>query len=409
MFLRTLLLAASLSSLALLPGCAKKTEKQKPPPPEVVYTTPQSRDVTEIEEFTGYTRAVKTVEVRARVTGYLDKVNFKDGADIKEGDLLFLIDPRTYQAEADKAEAMLKSSEATLERLTSDVRRGRTLASGRAISSEELERLTSTRNEADAAVRAAKASLESTKLSVGFTRVTAPITGRLSRRMVDPGNLVKADDTMLTTVVSLDPIQAYFDVDERTVLKLRRMIQEKKIESGRTSRIDVKVGLADEEGFSRTGTIDFVDNQLDAGTGTLRVRAEVPNAAINGTSTLSPGMFVRVQLPVGKPQPSLLVPETALGSDQGNKFVYVLDDKNKVVYRRIVPGQQEGALRVIRPVVRGDKGEVVSGLGPDERVIVTGQQRVRPGVEANPMTQSEMTALVEKRATARNGNGNGAH
>jgi RND family efflux transporter MFP subunit len=182
------------------------------------------------------------------------------------------------------------------------------------------------------------------------------------------------------------------------------MVQEKKIDSARAQRITVKVGLADEEGFSRTGWIDFIDNQLDPGTGTLRVRAEVPNPPVNGVYTLSPGMFVRIQLPVGRPQPSLLVPETALGSDQGNKFVYVLDGQNKVAYRRIVPGQQEGTMRVIRPLVTGEKGEVASGLRPDERVIVTGQQRVRPGVEVKPFTVSEMTALVAKRA-ARNGSG----
>jgi multidrug efflux system membrane fusion protein len=402
---RTTLLATLLLALSFAAGCAKKPEKEKPPPPEVVYATPTTREVTEVEEFTGYTRAVKTVEIRARVTGYLDKVQFKDGTDVKEDDLLFVIDPRTYQAEADKATAQVKQSEATLERLSADLRRGRAMLSGRAISYEEIDKLTGNRNEADAAVRAAKAMLESAKLNLDFTRVNAPISGRLSRRMVDPGNLVKADDTLLTTVVTLDPIHAYFDIDERTVLQLRRMVQEKKIDSARAQRITVKVGLADEEGFSRTGTIDFIDNQLDPGTGTLRVRAEVPNPPINGVYTLSPGMFVRIQLPVGRPQPSLLIPETALGSDQGNKFVYVLDGQNKVAYRRVVPGQQEGTMRVIRPLITGEKGALVSGLRPDERVIVTGQQRVRPGVEVKPYTASEMTALVAKRAAANNDNG----
>jgi RND family efflux transporter MFP subunit len=402
---RTTLLAALLLALTFAAGCAKKPEKEKPPPPEVVYATPTARDVTEVEEFTGYTRAVKTVEVRARVTGYLDKVLFKDGTDVKEGDTLFQIDSRTYKAEVDKAEAMVKQTEATLDRITSDLRRGRAMVTGRAISMEELDKLTGNRNEADASVRAARATLEATRINLAYTKISAPIGGRVSRTMVDAGNLVKADETMLTTVVTLDPIHAYFDVDERTVLQLRRMIQEKKITSSRVQPLIVKVGLADEEGFSRSGTIDFVDNQLDPGTGTLRVRAEVPNAPINGVSTLSPGMFVRIQLPVGKPQPSLLIPETALGSDQGNKFVYVIDGQNKVTYRRVVPGQQEGTTRVIRPLVTGEKGEVVSGLRPDERVIITGQQRVRPGVEVQPYTASEMSALVAKRAAARDGNG----
>jgi multidrug efflux system membrane fusion protein len=402
---RTTLLAALLLALTFAAGCAKKTEKEKPPPPEVVYATPTARDVTEVEEFTGYTRAVKTVEIRARVTGYLDKVLFKDGADVTEGDTLFQIDSRTYKADAEKAEAMVKQTEATLERITSDLRRGRAMVTGRAISMEELDKLTGNRNEADASVRAAKASQESARINLAYTRIASPISGRLSRTLVDAGNLVKADETMLTTVVTLDPIHAYFDVDERTVLQLRRMVQEKRIDSARAQRITVQVGLADEEGFSRSGTIDFIDNQLDPGTGTLRVRAEIPNPPINRVYTLSPGMFVRIQLPVGRPQTSLLIPETALGSDQGNKFVYVLDSQNKVTYRRVVPGQQEGTMRVIRPLVTGEKGEVVSGLRTDERVIVTGQQRVRPGVEVKPYTVSEMTALVEQRAAARNGNG----
>jgi RND family efflux transporter MFP subunit len=381
-------------------GCARRAEKPPPPPPpEVVVRTPVPKKVTELEEFTGVTRAVHTVELRARVTGYLDKVYFQDGKDVQEGMPLFQIDPRTYQADVDKAEATLKQNEAILERLNADFRRAQAMISGRAISLEELDKIRGNRTEADNAVRAARAALEASRLNLDFTRVMAPISGRLSRRLVDPGNLVKADDTLLTTIVSLDPIHAYFDIDERTVLKLRRMIQEKKIDSARTRPIYVKIGLADEEGYSRTGIIDFVDNQLDHGTGTLRVRVTIENPPVNGTHTLSPNMFVRVQLPVGAPQDSLLVPEAALVSDQGSKFLYVVDEENKVQSRRVVIGQQE--------VIDGESYRVVwappasspthrVGIQAGEKVVVTGMQRIRDGVEVTPVSPETIAERAQK-------------
>ncbi|MFQ3592956.1 MAG: efflux RND transporter periplasmic adaptor subunit [Gemmataceae bacterium] len=379
-----------LAGLLWTVGCARKPEKPPPPaPPEVVVRTPLVQKITETEEFTGVTRAVQTIEIRARVTGYLDKVFFQDGKDVEEGTPLFLIDPRTYKAEFDKAEATLQQNEATLERLTADYRRAQAMMPGRAISLEEIDKIRGNRNEADAAVKAARAAMESAKLNLAFTRVTAPITGRLSRRLVDPGNLVKADDTVLTTIVSLNPIHAYFDIDERTVLKLRRMIQEKKIDSARHRPIQVKIGLADEDGYSRSGTIDFIDNQLDQGTGSLRVRATLENPPINGTYTLSPNMFVRVQLPVGTPQESLLVPEAALVSDQGNKFLFVLNSDNQVEARRVLLGQHElidgESYRVIKTPTPTSKTQKV-GLQAGERVIVTGLQRVREGITVTPLS-----------------------
>jgi RND family efflux transporter MFP subunit len=390
------LLAAALVAV----GCARKSEKAPPPPPpEVVVRTPLIQKITETEEFTGVTRAVQTVEIRARVTGYLEKVLFQDGIDVQEGSQLFLIDPRTYKAEVDKAEATLKQNDATLERLTADYRRGQAMVPGRAISVEELDKIKGNRSEADAAVRAARASLEAAKLNLDFTRVVAPISGRISRRMVDPGNLVKADDTLLTTIVSLDPIHAYFDVDERTVLKLRRMIQEKKIDSARSRPLQVKIGLADEDGYSRTGMIDFIDNQLDHGTGSLRVRASIDNKPVNGTYTLSPNMFVRVQLPVGAPQDSLLVPEAALVSDQGNKFLFVLTSENKVESRRVLLGQHEviegESFRVVKTPPRTSKTQKL-GLQPGERVVVTGLQRVREGITVVPLSPETIAERARK-------------
>lgn len=364
-----------LALVVLAGGCARKeAAKVEPPVPEVRVRYPEVQPVEEVEEFTGWTRAEKTVELRARVTGYLNEAPFKEGDDIKEGTPLFKIDPRTYQADADKAEAAVRQAEATLERLQVDYKRVR--LAGRAVSAEEVDRIASNRIEADASLRAAKAALEHAQLNLNFTVVKAPFTGRISRKNCDPGNLVKADETILTTLVSLDPIHVYFDVDERTVLRIRRLIHEGKVASARDKRITVKIGLADEDGFSREGYIDFVDNQLDHGTGTLRLRAVVPNKYY----LLSPGMFVRVRVPVGPRQPATLVREEALGSDQGERFVYVVTKDNKVVSRKVVVGQLEGEMRVIKGDPKTGKPPVL----PDERVIVAGMQRVRPGSLVKP-------------------------
>lgn len=374
-------------------GCARQEEaKGDPPPPEVVVRYPEILPIEESEEFTGWTRAEKTVELRARVTGYLNEVLFKEGDDVKEGTPLFKIDPRTYQADADKAEAAVRQSEAALERLQGDYRRVRSMLSSRAISVEESERIASNRLEADAGLRAARAAHEQAKLNLAFTTVIAPFSGRISRKYCDPGNLVKADDTILTTIVSLDPIHAYFEVDERTVLRLRRLIREGKVTSAREKRIPVKIGLADEEGFSREGFIDFVDNQLDHGTGTLRLRAVVPNP----DTLLSPGMFVRVRVPVGPRQPATLVREEALGSDQGERFVYVVTAENKVVSRKVIVGQLEGDRRVIK----GDPKSGKPPVAPGERVIVAGMQRVRPGSVVKPTLQTTQSHAQAAEAAA---------
>lgn len=372
-WLRTTGLGVAL--LIVVTGCARKeAAKVEPPVPEVRVRYPEVQPIEEVEEFTGWTRAEKMVELRARVTGYLNEAFFKEGDDVKEGTPLFKIDPRTYQADADKAEASVRQAEAALERLQVDYRRVR--LAGRAVSAEEVDRIGSNRIEADASLRAAKAAMEHAQLNLNFTLVKAPFTGRISRKFCDPGNLVKADETILTTLVSLDPIHVYFDVDERTVLRIRRLIHEGKVESARDKRITVKIGLADEDGFSREGYIDFVDNQLDHGTGTLRLRAVVPNK----NYLLSPGMFVRVRVPVGPRQSATLVREEALGSDQGERFVYVVTKDNKVVSRKVVVGQLEGEMRVIK----GDPKTGKSPVGPDERVIVAGMQRVRPGSLVKP-------------------------
>jgi RND family efflux transporter MFP subunit len=357
-------------AVAILPGCMKKAEG--PPPPkvqQVLFTTPMSETISEYEEFTGRTAAVKTVEIRARVSGYLDKVAFEDGAEVKTGDLLFQIDPRWFKASADQATANVNQYESRIERLNRQVARATPLIENRVKSQEEFDQYTFDHAEAKSTLKGMMAAKELADLNLSYTRVLSPIDGRISRRMVDPGNLVRADETVLTTIVSMNPIYAYFDIDERTVLKLRRLVREGRIKSHRESEITVQIALADEEKFNLSGVVDFVDNQIDPTTGTLRLRAIVPNP----NHLLSPGLFVRIRFPVGDPHPALLIPEEALATDQGQRFVYVIGPDNRVAYRRVTVGMLLGGKRVIN-----------EGLGVEDRVAVTGLQRLRKDLEVDP-------------------------
>jgi multidrug efflux system membrane fusion protein len=337
----------------------------KRPPPEVLVSRPVTSTVTDYEEFIGRTEARSTVDVRARVTGYLDEANFKEGNDVKQGDLLFRIDPRPYRALLEQAEANVGQAEAHLKRLESDHRRANAMFAKHAIGQEEFDKIAGDRNEAEAGVGVARAQRDGAKLNLEFTQVRSPIAGRISRRNMDPGNLVRADDTALTTVVSQDPMYAYFDVDERTHLRLRRLVLEGKLRSAREVTVPVELGLADEKGYPHPGAIDFVDNRLDAGTGTLRVRGSFPNA----DGVLTPGLFVRIRAPIGTPHPATLIAECALQTDKGRKFVYVVTDRNDVERRDVTVGPpQPNGMRVI-----------LHGVGPGDRVIVSGLQRVREG------------------------------
>ncbi|MFO0807355.1 MAG: efflux RND transporter periplasmic adaptor subunit [Gemmataceae bacterium] len=362
----------------IMAGCDRTGPKLAPSKAAVVeVSSPLTKTVTEYEVFTGRTDAVRTVDLRARVTGYLDKVNFKEGNDINEGDILFEIDPRTYKAELERAEANLSVAEAHAARLERDFRRIEPLFKNGVATREDYDKVSGDREEAVAQARVARAGRDLAKLNLSFCKVTAPVSGRISRSLHDTGNLVKADETLLTTIVTLDPMYAYFDVDERTLLRLRRLVREGRIRSARDGAADVTLGLTDEEGFPMEGKIDFIDNKLDANTGTLRLRGVFPNPK----KLLSPGLFVRVRMPVGDPHPATLISEQALGTDQGNKFVYVVvDGKNKqgevvkvVAQRRVKIGILDGGLRVIE-----------EGLSLDESVIVTGLQRVKPGAEVDP-------------------------
>ena len=357
----------SLTVFGLFSGCQKVAPPPvAPKPPEVTVSFPVTEEVQEFEETTGRLVARESVEVRSRVSGYLDKALFKDGDNVQEGQLLFHIDARPYEAELARATASVAQARARFERLKRQEERARKLFLTKNTTQEELDLISADRSEAEAALEALEATQRLASLNCEFTKITSPITGRISRRLVDPGNLVKADDTPLVTVMSLNPIYAYFDIDERTILKVERLIREGKIPSPRDSKYHVLFALADETEFLRQGEIDFLDNHISMTTGTLRLRATVENDSL----LLTPGMFIRLHVPIGNPHSAMLVPEESLGSDQGQRFVYVLDDEDKVTYRRVRIGMLKEGRRVIE-----------EGLGPKDRVVVSGLQRVRAGVK----------------------------
>ncbi len=361
------------AALVCLSGCSAEAKKPEPPPPmSVLYVLPTADDVTEFEEFTGRTSATETIELRARVSGRLDQVNFEDGAKVNKGDLLFKLDDRPFVAEEQRTAAAIAQFEARIGRVSGQVRRAQELRGKNAISQEDFEAAQFDLDEAQASLAAARASHELASLNLQFTSVTAPLSGRIGRRLVDVGNLVAADQTALATILSLDQLHVYFDMDERSVLRLRRMADRGTMTSAMTSEVTVQIALADSDEFMLSGRVDFLDNQLDSATGTLRVRATVDNA----DGLLSPGMFVRVRYPIGGAEPSLLIPEESLASDQGRPFVYVVADREDKSFVEARPVEL-GPLMADRRVIR-------SGITASDRVVVTGLQRLRRNTEVRP-------------------------
>ncbi len=374
--LRLGIVTALLPGLFLaLAGCARApSEAPAGAPAPVTVSYPVEREVTDYSDFTARTAAVDSVELRARVSGYLDKVNFKEGALVQKGDVLFEIDARTYEAVLKNAEGNVAAAEARTHRLDADLARAERMFRNGAIGREEYDKITGDRGEAASSRAALEAAVERARLDLGFTKVTAPVSGRISRYNVTVGNLVQAGDltggTLLTTIVSVDPMYAYFDVDERTVLRVKQLIREGKLGTPDQVEVPVWLGLANEDGFPHRGTVNFIDNQVNAKTGTLKVRGVFSNK----DETLSPGYFARVRVPVSPAHNALLVTERALDTDQGQKILYVVDKDDRVAIRPVRAGALHDGLR-----------EITEGLKPGERVIVTGLQQVRPGlaVEAN--------------------------
>ena len=306
--------------------------------------------------------AVKTVDVRARVQGYLEKVLFKEGMEVKEGEPLFIIDPRIYKAEYDRALANLAQAKAHLTRTDGRLERAKELLPEQAIAQSDYDLAKGDRDEAVGLVEVAEAALHTTKLNLDWTVVTAPISGRISNQRVDPGNLVLADNTLLTTIVSLDPVYVYFDVDERTSLGIRRQISAGKVKSARESEGKVSLALADEgPNFIHAGTIDFIDNAVDPMTGTLRLRGVFPNPQ----RIILPGNYAKVRTQVGDPHEAIMVAEKALGSDQGERFLYVVKEEERQgesrIPRRIPARGNRGAARRLAGDFPGPQGRRTRG------------------------------------------------
>lgn len=360
--------------ILLLNGC-KGQEAPPPPPPKVTVSQPVVRELIEWDEYTGRIEAVDSVEVRARVNGYLESIHFKDGQIVKKGDLLFVIDPRPYQAELDQTEAELKLAKARLELAKNDLARAKKLLSSRAISEEEADTRASDERVAQATVEQSQAAIQAAKLNVDYTQVIAPISGRISRKLVTEGNLINGGTggTLLTTIVSLDPIYCYAEADEQAFLKYTRLAQEGKRPSSRQVRNPAYLALADETGFPHKGYMDFVDNQLDPNTGTIRGRAVFPNPDL----TLTPGLFARVRIPGSGRYKAILLPDEAIGSDQSERFVLIVNKENTAERRKVELGPIVNGLRIIR-----------EGVKPEDWVIVKGLQRVvMPGVKIDPQRE----------------------
>jgi RND family efflux transporter MFP subunit len=331
------------------------------------------RYVTDSADYTARLIAVDSVDVKAHVWGYLDKVNFKEGALVKKGDVLFELDPRPYEALLNQAKAKVRQNEAQLSFDEAEYQRHLRLSQTGSISRSDLDKSSAARGVDVANIAADKAQVASRELDLHYTKVIAPVSGRVSRYAVTVGNLVQSGDqgggTLLTTIVSVDPMYAYFDVDEHTVQRVQRLVRDGKLPLAGEAEVPVSLGLATEEGFPHRGTINFIDNQVNAKTGTLRVRAVFANK----DETLTPGYFARVRVPVSPPHRAVLVTERALDTDQGQKILYVVNDKNEVVSRPVRLGATHDGLR-----------EITEGLKAGERVIVNGLQQVRPGVTVEP-------------------------
>ena len=338
--------------------------------PGVLVARPVVQEVTDYEDCTGRTEASARVDLRARVTGYLVKTLFPDGAEVKQGDLLFEIDPRPYRARLDAAEAALGVAAARAKLAQTNSQRLAALFAKKQASQEELDRAAGDRQVAEAEVQAAKAGLEIAKLNLAFTRIQAPISGQIGRRLIDPGNLVEADKTNLAVLVSRDPLYVYFDIDERTSLRLRLAARDGKLKGEKTP---VQIGVASaEKGFPHQGLLDFADNRVNADTGTIRLRAVMANK----NKVLLPGMFVRVRLRIGEPYKALLIPADAIMSEQGQKLVYIVNAKDMVESRRVAVGQGLDDRRVIK-----------EGLNAEDRVVIGNLQRLRPGDSVQPREQ----------------------
>jgi multidrug efflux system membrane fusion protein len=362
-----------LAGLCLLTvGCQKSSlPPGAPPSPVVTASQPARRSVVEWDQYQGRMEPAESVEIRARVTGYLQSINFKDGAEVKQRDLLFVIDPRPYQAEVDRAQADLQQAVTRFELASNEWVRAQRLLRSKAISEEEADGRAKAERQAQGAIDSSRAAVEVARLNLDYTRITAPIRGRISRRLITEGNLVNGNQgqaTLLTTIVSLDPIYCYFDADETSILHYQQLARQGKSDSLRGGKVPCEVELANETGFPHKGLLDFVENQVDPSTGTLRVRGVFANP----DRILQPGFFARARVPATAEYAAMLIPDSAVGTDQDQKFVYVVNAEEAAEYRIVKLGPMIDGLRVVR-----------EGLGSNDWVVVNGLMSVRPGAKVS--------------------------
>ncbi len=376
---RAALFMLSLGASLVLAGCTKGPPEMEMPPPVVFYKVPEVREVTDYSDFTGRTAAVEAVKVRARVWGYLNEVKFTEGALVKEGEVLFEIDPRTYDTALKQMEARLKLARAQYKLAETEADRNALLRLRGAVSQDDLEKSQTVQATAAASVDSALADVRRAQLDFDFTKVRAPISGQISRTMVTKGNLVESGEmggTVLTTIVSVSPMYAYFDVDDLTYQQVKGLIRAKEGMSGDAALPPVELGLAAEKGFPHLGRIDFIDNQVDPGTGTLRMRGKFPNE----DRVLTPGLFARIHLPLGSSHKAVLITDRAVDTDQGEKVVYVVTKDNVAEKRKVELGKLHDGLR-----------EIVKGVSAGDHVVVDGIQRVHGGepVQAKESTEKD--------------------
>jgi RND family efflux transporter MFP subunit len=357
-------------------GCESTPPVAETPPPAVSVSQPLAQDITNFDDYEGRIAAVETVEVRARVRGHIVKINFQDGQMVQQGQLLFEIDPRTYQAELDAAKAQLAAADGALELADKEYRRAYSLLKSRAASQEEVDVWIGKQAVARGDRQKAEAAVEQAKLNLDFTKIAAPIAGKASRALVSVGNLVNAGggETLLTTIVSVDTVYVYFDVDERSLLGYRKQYHKENMEKGalppiKDLKIPISVSLEGESGFPHEGVIDFADNRVNPATGTIQVRGVIANSS----RIFDAGMRARIRVPVSSPHKVLLITERAVGTDQGRKFVYIVNGQNVVERRDVTLGRLNDGLQVVS-----------EGVKPEDWVIVNGIQRVRDAAKVDP-------------------------
>jgi RND family efflux transporter MFP subunit len=379
---QTAILILTVLIFGVISGCSEKNEYVEPPAPEVTVSKPLVQNVTDYLEFTGTTRAVTEVDIKARVEGFLESVHFEDGDFIKKGALLFVIDPKPYKAAVDNARGRLDRHQAQLKRADKEYQRNLTLYKQNAASEANVVKWKSEVEESKAAVVSAQAALDKALLDLGYCTIRSPITGRISRKQVDVGNLVGAgEQTLLTTVRQWTPMYAYFSINERDLLRVMKMARAEGITADNPDKITLELALANETGFPHKGHMDFADSTVDPATGTVELRGIFPNSG--PPFFLVPGMFVRVRMPIAERENALLVTERALGLDQGGRYLLVVGSENKVEQRHVKIGALRDGMRVIE-----------KGLKAEDSVVVKGIQRAIPGSKVTP--QQEQVAKPDK-------------